>query len=140
MQALIQSNTVTKYPYSVGELKKDNPQVSYPENPSVELLESCGVYEVSTSQLPSCDFSTQRIEENLPLLLDGVWTQAWDVIALTDEEIAKQQADHAAQIEAQRAKAYRTESDPIFFKSQRGEATQQEWLDKVAEIKARYPA
>lgn len=38
-----------------------------------------------------------------------------------------------------RAAAYKEESDPIFFKWQRGEATEQEWLDKVAEIKARYP-
>ena len=35
--------------------------------------------------------------------------------------------------------AYASESDPLFFKAQRGEATQQEWLDKVAEIKARWP-
>jgi hypothetical protein len=35
--------------------------------------------------------------------------------------------------------AYQNEADPIFFKYQRGEATQQEWLDKIAEIKARYP-
>jgi hypothetical protein len=35
--------------------------------------------------------------------------------------------------------AYQTEADPIFFKSQRGEATEQDWLEKVAEIKARYP-
>lgn len=58
----------------------------------------------------------------------------------TPEEIAQEQADHAAQVEAQRAEAYRNESDPIFFKSQRGEATHQQWLDKVAEIKARFPA
>lgn len=38
-----------------------------------------------------------------------------------------------------RGKAYIAESDPIFFKWQRGVATEQEWLDKVAEIKARYP-
>jgi hypothetical protein len=38
-----------------------------------------------------------------------------------------------------RREAYTAESDPLFFKSQRGEATNQEWLDKVAEIKARYP-
>ena len=38
-----------------------------------------------------------------------------------------------------RAVAYREESDSIFFKWQRGEAIEQEWLDKVAEIKARYP-
>jgi hypothetical protein len=38
-----------------------------------------------------------------------------------------------------RAEAYRMEADPIFFMSQRGEATEQEWLDKVAEIKERFP-
>lgn len=37
-----------------------------------------------------------------------------------------------------RAEAYRNEADPLFFKAQRGEATMDEWLAKVAEIKARY--
>jgi hypothetical protein len=37
-----------------------------------------------------------------------------------------------------RNNAYKQESDPIFFKWQRGEATQQEWLDKVNEIKQRW--
>lgn len=41
--------------------------------------------------------------------------------------------------EALRRLAYAAESDPLFFKAQRGEATLQAWLDKVAEIKARYP-
>lgn len=41
---------------------------------------------------------------------------------------------------ALRKAAYAAESDPIFFMSQRGEVTQQEWLDKVAEIKARWPS
>lgn len=40
---------------------------------------------------------------------------------------------------ADRASAYRNEADPIFFMSQRGEATEAEWLAKVAEIKARFP-
>lgn len=43
------------------------------------------------------------------------------------------------QIAALRQAAYQAESDPIYFKWQRGEATQQQWLDKIAEIKARYP-
>ena len=41
---------------------------------------------------------------------------------------------------AMRHAAYVAESDPIFFMSQRGEATQADWLAKVAEIKARWPA
>lgn len=38
-----------------------------------------------------------------------------------------------------RSAAYRNESDPLFFKWQRGEGTEQDWKDKVAEIQARYP-
>lgn len=38
-----------------------------------------------------------------------------------------------------RERAYRTEADPLFFKAQRGEATQAEWLSKVEEIRNRFP-
>ena len=41
--------------------------------------------------------------------------------------------------EASRRAAYEAEADPLFFMSQRGEATVEEWQAKVAEIKARYP-
>lgn len=45
----------------------------------------------------------------------------------------------AEKIEANRRAAYIAEADPLFFKSQRGEVEQQVWLDKVAEIKQRFP-
>jgi len=41
--------------------------------------------------------------------------------------------------EAARRAAYVVEADPIFFMSQRGEATLADWEAKVAEIKARFP-
>jgi len=41
--------------------------------------------------------------------------------------------------EAARRAAYVLEADPIYFMSQRGEATVEEWQAKVAEIKGRYP-
>lgn len=44
-----------------------------------------------------------------------------------------------AEAKENRAAAYAAEADPLFFKSQRGEATTAEWEAKVAEIKARYP-
>lgn len=40
----------------------------------------------------------------------------------------------------QRMKAYQEEADPLYFKAQRGEATMDEWLAKIEEIKARFPA
>ena len=51
--------------------------------------------------------------------------------------VAKEQALATAQ--RNRATAYTTEADPLFFKAQRGEATIEEWETKVAEIRTRYP-
>ena len=51
----------------------------------------------------------------------------------------KAAAISAEKAEANRKAAYIAEADPLFFKAQRGEVEQQVWLDKVAEIKARYP-
>lgn len=51
--------------------------------------------------------------------------------------VAKEQALATAQ--RNRATAYTTEADPLFFKAQRGEATIEEWEAKVAEIRTRYP-
>ena len=60
--------------------------------------------------------------------------------ALVDAAAVTVAAEQArAQAERNRAKAYATEADPLFFKAQRGEATMDEWNAKVAEIRARYP-
>ena len=43
------------------------------------------------------------------------------------------------QVETNRRNAYRNESDPLYLKWQRGDATEQEWMDKIEEIKERFP-
>jgi hypothetical protein len=43
------------------------------------------------------------------------------------------------EVTALRQAAYQAESDPIYFMWQRGESTQKAWLDKIEQIKARYP-
>lgn len=69
---------------------------------------------------------------------DGYWL-GWipdpEPVPPTPEEIAFQQEAEKEQL---RLEAYRNESDPLFFKWQRGEIDKQVWLDKVAEIKARH--
>jgi len=62
----------------------------------------------------------------------------------TLEEIQLQWEDVEFEIEVDRVQAlrkaaYQNESDPIFFDWQRGEVTEQEWLDSVQAIKDRYP-
>lgn len=58
--------------------------------------------------------------------LDALWPT-------TQTTISNQQAD------SKRHAAYVAESDPLFFKAQRGEGTMADWEAKVAAIKARYP-
>lgn len=59
---------------------------------------------------------------------------------LTEAEIAALNKPPTAEDqEALRKAAYIAESDPLFFKYQRGAATKEEWLAKIEEIKARYP-
>jgi len=53
-------------------------------------------------------------------------------------ETEKKEAE-LQQVETNRRKAYRNESDPLYLKWQRGEATEQDWLDKVEEIRQRIP-
>lgn len=58
----------------------------------------------------------------------------------TPEEIAKLMAPPPKEEQqALRQKDYVKEADPLFFMSQRGEATVEEWQAKIEEIKARYP-
>ena len=77
----------------------------------------------------------------------NVQTGEITAVPLTAEEIAEREAyerdvapvQQRETVERNRAAAYRSEADPLFFKAQRGEATTDEWTAKVAEIKARFP-
>lgn len=44
----------------------------------------------------------------------------------------------AEQIEKMKRSDYEAEADPLYFKWKRGEATEQDWLNKISEIKTRY--
>lgn len=48
-------------------------------------------------------------------------------------------ANQCAAVEAARLLAYEKTSDPLFFKWQRGDATELEWREAVAKVKADNP-
>ena len=89
MYAKIVDNSVVEYPYSVTQLKNDNPNTSYPSGMTDEMLQSHGLYLVSEAARPSYDVKTQKlVRDTTPTLVDGVWTIGWTVTSQTDEEIA----------------------------------------------------
>ena len=68
------------------------------------------------------------------------------VIPLTPEQIAEAEAWIAGEyqrnydaVTAQRQAGYQQTSDPIFMQYQRGEATEQAWLDAVQAVKDANP-
>ena len=131
MYIKLKNGQIDKHPYSINQLKQDNKDTSFPAEMSDERLADWDVYPVTPTDYPQVDH-TKNVAEGEPQIIGNKWTQIWMV---TD----KPQSEIDEITTALRAGAYRNESDPLFFKWQRNEATEQEWLDKVAEIKARYP-
>lgn len=88
---------------------------------------------------PHYNALTHRVEESIPENIDGQWTQVWNVIPLSEEEIAQKKEEHNKLMERQRQSSFQQEADPLFFQWQRGEIEQQVYLEKVEEIRARFP-
>lgn len=90
MYALIKNGQVERYPYSVGQLKQDNPQVSFPSSMTIAVLAEHGVVPVTQTSQPDVDL-TKNVTEGTPTLIEGVWTQTWVVTDATPTEIAERQ-------------------------------------------------
>jgi hypothetical protein len=87
------------FPYSIGNLRRDNPNVSFPRNPSEELLASYDVFPVVTQAPPEHDPATQNLIQATPTLVDGQWLQTWQVTDASAEDITERQraaADYLA--------------------------------------------
>jgi hypothetical protein len=120
----------------VADYKEFFKDTSFPASgPTDSFLEENGALKVNT-WLPY-DQKTQKLVSVEPYVMDG-WAYTVVVEDKTPEELEQELIAYDAQQKNNRAAAYTSEADPIFFKWQRGEATEQEWLDKVEEIKARY--
>jgi hypothetical protein len=118
--------------YTIGQLRRDNPQTSFPKDVPNEILASYDVYPVKRVPAPPYNELTQFIRVVDPVQIDGVWTQQWEKL---DLPVAQQ----IENLKAARATAYAEEADPLFFKAQRDEAELTEWESKVQEIRDRFP-
>jgi hypothetical protein len=71
--------------YSIGQLRRDNPQISFPKNPTDEVLATFGVYAVVHTNEPSIDSKTHRHVSAVEQI-DGRWTQVWRVEPLSETQ------------------------------------------------------
>ena len=88
MYVKITNNAVDQYPYTVGNLRSDNPNTSFPKKVPTATLEAWGVHSVVVVDEPSYDAMTHKVvSADSPTLVGGSWTITKTVVALTAEEI-----------------------------------------------------
>jgi hypothetical protein len=63
--------------YTIRQLRKDNPQVSFPAEPSDATLAEYGVYLVLVEEPPNHDFRYQRLTQGSITEANGIVTQGW---------------------------------------------------------------
>tara|TARA_R110002050_G_C8889029_1_gene509336 strand:+ start:1045 stop:1509 length:465 start_codon:yes stop_codon:yes gene_type:complete len=102
MYVFAPNQTVETFPYSIGNLRRDNPNTSFPRNPSDELLAEWNVFPVVKQDRPTFDTATQDLNETNPTLSSNQWLQTWSVTAASSDEIAQRTTDKQAEVRAQR--------------------------------------
>ena len=96
-------STVQKYPYSVGLLRKDNPNTSFPKQVSAADMASFNVYPV-TEVTPTVSDTQKLVKVWTPTLVDGDWVLAHEAVDLTSDDIAEATAVLAANAREERNK------------------------------------
>ena len=96
-------STIESYPYSLGMLRKDNPNTSFPKQPSAEDMEAFGVYLV-TEVTPTASATQKLVKVWTPTLVGSDWVLAHRAVDLTDAEIAEATAVIAANMREKRDK------------------------------------
>ena len=107
----ITNGQVTKYPYTVGDLRRDNPNTSFPKTVPTATMAAYGMYPVGYEAAPDYDPLTHRLQHStVPSLVDGEWKLTKTVVALTADQIADATSAKAAEMRKVRD-ALLTETD-----------------------------
>ena len=97
MYVKIVDGAVDTYPYTVQNLREENPNTSFNRNVSDEEFASYGVLPVTYADPPSYTQRTQYLsQDETPSLVDGAWTITFTVMTQTSEQIAEYDTDIAS--------------------------------------------
>jgi len=121
----ITNGAVARYPYSSGQLRRDNPNVSFPRNVPIEIMRRYGMRPVTAEAMPDYDPLTHKVttattptrgvvrlmteadatdpiteEVNTDLIGTPIYGNDWvltrTVVDLSEDEIAANDAETAA--------------------------------------------
>ena len=85
MSTLIRLNPL-RWPYSLAQLRVDEPSRSFSSNPSKVEYAHYDVFRVVAQSQPEYDPATHKVVEITPVEADGQWRQQWELVELTEAE------------------------------------------------------
>ena len=99
----ITNGQIAQYPYTAGDLRRDNPNTSFPKVVPEATMAKFGMFPVGYEAAPDYNHLTHRIQHsNVPELKDGKWLLTKTVVALTAEQIADATAAKAKEMREKR--------------------------------------
>lgn len=110
MYLLAVNDTLTKFPYTLEELRQDNPLTSFPLVMTAEELAAWGVFEVAEQTPPAFNEQTESIDVAAPALVNGVWVRLQTVVPAEPDEVERRTFMEAHKLRMRRNQLL-TESD-----------------------------
>lgn len=85
MYVKLNNGAVSEFPYSLGQLKAEHPNTSFPAEPTAQCLAEYEVFSVVRTPAPVIDSRTHQLTQGVELI-DGKWTQVWTSVQLPENE------------------------------------------------------
>lgn len=86
--AKVENGKIVKFPYSMDDLRRENPNTSFPRELSDQILEAYSLERVYEMDPPMYNQDTHRvILHEDPYFEDGFWKRGYTIHELSDEEI-----------------------------------------------------
>ena len=98
----IENDKIVHYPVGAVEIRRRFPHTSFPEQIEDADLSAFGVVRVESSPQPSINTREERIEEGTPELNNGIWSQKWNTVALSANEIQQIKDRQASLVRVER--------------------------------------
>lgn len=84
MYVKVTNNTPEKY--TLSQLFRDHPQVSFPSSIPDVTLAVYDVYPLRPATPPEVNPLAEKVVEGTPIQVNGEWVQKWDIVTLTQPE------------------------------------------------------
>lgn len=119
---------VVEYPYTIGRLRSQNSNVSFPKMINDQTLAEYNVYRVDVLEMPVVDDRTQKAARAAtPTLSGDKWVLNWIVSNKTVEEIASYDAAVADRVRVERNQKLSDSDWVVVMNTEAGTGVPTEW-------------